>query len=141
MKIRIDEVGYEHFTGQLGLVQFVDGISVNEVSVGELNRMSAIIRIVNADTDKELGAISEYAETSKVEFKVEGAEEVVAKFVEPNEDIPSTTVYTKEQLEALADKEGITGLREIADAMNIKGTSITGLINGILGSSNNAPKK
>lgn len=141
MKIRIDEVGYDKYTGLLGLVEFVDGISVNEVSVGELNRMSAIFRVVDASDDKEIGAISEYAKTSQIEFKVEGAEEVVAKFVEPNEDIPSTTVYTKEQLEALADKEGITGLREIADAMNIKGTSITGLINGILGSSNNAPKK
>lgn len=141
MKIRIDEVGYEHFTGQLGLVQFVDGVSVNEVSVGELNRMSAIIRVVDVITDKEVGTLADYGQTSQVEFKVEGTEEVVAKFVETNEEIPSTTIYTKAELEALADKEGITGLREVADTMNIKGTSITGLINGILGSSNNAPKK
>jgi hypothetical protein len=43
--------------------------------------------------------------------------------------------YTQLELEALADKEGITGLREVAEAYGVKGTSIVGLISGILAAS------
>ncbi|MDX5412913.1 MAG: hypothetical protein LPK02_07680 [Rhodobacterales bacterium] len=41
-------------------------------------------------------------------------------------------VYTREELEAIADDKGITGLREIGDALDAKSNSIEGLIEKIL---------
>lgn len=45
---------------------------------------------------------------------------------------PAATTWTREALEAIADKTGIAGLREIADPLNVKGTSVVKLIEGIL---------
>ena len=42
------------------------------------------------------------------------------------------TSYTKESLAAIADEGGIGGLRAIAEPMNVKGTSIVGLIDAAL---------
>jgi len=44
----------------------------------------------------------------------------------------TATVHTRETLEAIADKEGIKGLREIADPLGVKSTSIVPLIDAIL---------
>ena len=59
MKVRIDEVGYEHFTGQLGLVVFEDGVSVDSISQGEINRMSVVVRLVEADNLEQIGSLVE----------------------------------------------------------------------------------
>jgi hypothetical protein len=137
MKIRIDEVGYESYTGILGLVQFENGVSVTDVSQGELDRMAAVLRVVDADSDKQLGALVDYATASQVGFEQEGKLETGTGFVAVDGTIPAsnaveTEKYTQEELEALADKEGITGLRAIGDSLNVKDTSIKGLIGSIL---------
>jgi hypothetical protein len=41
-------------------------------------------------------------------------------------------VYTREELEKIADDKGIAGLREIADPMGVKDNSIMGLIKEII---------
>lgn len=51
---------------------------------------------------------------------------------EPEGENHPVRFYTKEELEAVADEKGIAGLREIADPMGVKNTSIVGLINEIL---------
>lgn len=139
MKIRIDEIGYENYTGVLGLVEFVDGVSVNDVAEGEVNRMAAVLRVVSVDSEKQLGALVDYAAASQVGFEREGEHSVgmdsPAAFVGVDASIPegsSKETYTQEELEALADKEGINGLRAIGDSLNVKDTSIKGLIGSIL---------
>ena len=42
-------------------------------------------------------------------------------------------IYTREQLEAIADQQGIAGLREIADKYNVKSNSISGLVDQLAG--------
>lgn len=139
MKIRIDEVGYEYYTGVLGLVEFVDGVSINDVAEGEVNRMAAVLRVVSVDTEKQIGALVDYATISQVGFEREGELVIGADspvgFVDVDAKIPEgglTGTYTQEQLEALADKEGIAGLRVIGESLDVKGTSIKGLIDSIL---------
>jgi hypothetical protein len=45
---------------------------------------------------------------------------------------PDVTIYSREQLEAIADQEGIHGLRKVGDVLNVKGVSIRTLIEDIL---------
>lgn len=64
-------------------------------------------------------------------------EPTVEPTVEPQNDEPVSKPaeigeYTREQLEAIADKTGLKGLREIGDKMSIKGKSIPELIDRIL---------
>lgn len=139
MKIKIDEVGYENYTGVLGLVEFVDGVSVNDVAEGEVNRMAAVLRVVSVDSEKQLGALVDYAKDSQVGFEQEGKHSVgadsPAAFVDVDTSIPEGSAketYTREELEALADKEGINGLRVIGDSLKVQSTSIKGLIGAIL---------
>ena len=59
-----------------------------------------------------------------VEAKLVDAAPVIADLMAP--------AYTEEQLAAIADKQGIAGLREIAEPLGVKGNSIAGLISSIL---------
>jgi hypothetical protein len=47
-------------------------------------------------------------------------------------EVVAESTYTEDSLADVADKEGIAGLRTIADTMSVKGTSIVGLIAGIM---------
>lgn len=140
MKVRIDEVGYEHFTGQLGLVVFEDGVSVDSVSQGEINRMSVVVRLVEADNLEQIGSLVEINKHLDVDFPTNQdfqtePESNEPAFVAVDGTIPVTVVteeITREALEALADKEGIAGLREIADPLGVKAVSVVGLIDAIL---------
>lgn len=139
MKIRIDEVGYENYTGQLGMVDFVDGVSVNEVSQSELNRMAVVIRVVNVESEEQVGSLVDMQKNNDYTFPVEEVlvnipepEQAPADSQAPADDTAGKAIYSREQLEALADKEGIAGLREVAETFGVKGTSIVGLIQEIL---------
>ena len=50
-----------------------------------------------------------------------------------DEDVPDgPKVYSREELEAIADKDGIQGLRDIGNPLNVKATAIDKLIEMIL---------
>lgn len=56
----------------------------------------------------------------------------------PPEPEPEVPKWTRQELEAIADKEGIAGLREISERHGIKGRAIVELIDAILAA--NLPK-
>ena len=59
--------------------------------------------------------------------------EQVAETAQETTEAPADArIYTREELEGVADSYGITGLRTIADPLNVKSKSITALIDGIL---------
>lgn len=142
MKIKIDETGYENYTGRLGIVDFVDGVSVNDVSLGELNRMSAVIRVVSLEDGKQVGTLANFEQSDVVPFvtetpsEVAGDENTGGEGGEGGNDDKTGNeggdVYTQEELETVADKDGIEGLREIADPLGVTDKSIKGLITKIL---------
>ena len=49
-----------------------------------------------------------------------------------NAPIKITKRYTLAELEAIADKDGIKGLRDVGSPLGVRGTSINGLIEEIL---------
>ncbi len=139
MKIKIIEKNWENYNGYFGSVMFEDGIGeTDEVTA---TRLGCQIQIENVE-DGEV--INPYAPPSIREMPIESVlyerqEEKVEETVEEEkvEETVEEKIYTLEELQSIADEKGIQGIREIATPMDIKGTSINVLIDGIL----NAQKK
>jgi len=157
MKLRLTQAGFETYTGQMGVVMFKDGLSEGDVLPIDAIRISAAIGATwedgsaanvgemylnNMDVPAFVGGDDinnmtmpvegETAPTKKATSKGEGANE---EKTEDKADTPadaSAKVYTYEELSEVADKEGIAGVRKIADALSVKGTSIVGIIDAIL---------
>lgn len=134
---KITQPGWENYTGELGGAQFVNGVSVDELDSRQINRIGANLRIETMDGEQltphthvfqeqavEQSAVHEdsVVESDGPEVVVIGAQGVVT----------AEGVYTREQLEALADKGGIAEIRKVSDLLGVKGKSISSLINGIL---------
>lgn len=140
MKIRLIESGYESLTGMFGEIEFDNGVSVHDVSPVQARFLSSIVRIESIE-GQDVGENARFQSSYNLEAPVfrlptlseleadgQPAEVGQAKAVAQQR----SDVFTKEQLEAIADKTGIAGLREIAAPLNVKGTSIDKLIEGIL---------
>ena len=130
MKLRLIQAGYETFTGQMGAVFFEDGLSTGDVSEMDAVRMSAVFQC-----EWENGDSSSVANWL-IERKDDPAPDVLN--VEPvTQDTPATKApegeaWTEAELAAIADQQGISGLRAIGDKLGVKEKSIRGLIDGIL---------
>jgi hypothetical protein len=99
MRIKIVEPGWAGFTGDFGMIAFVDGVSVEDLGRGDASNVAALIAIVDVETGKNPSAsqriLDQYSDAAAVEPpKVKVAETV-------------TVTHTKETLEAIADKAEI----------------------------------
>lgn len=127
MRIKLIETGYHKFTGPMGQVNFENGIS-EEITRREADALGASMRIEVLDDETYIGNVYERAQEVSAPVQTP----VVAE-PEPETVVESTApAYTEDQLAAIADKEGIAGLRVIADPLGVKGVSIRALIDGIL---------
>jgi hypothetical protein len=124
MKIRLIEPGWENLTGQFGAHEFVDGVSVEDLSKADATHLANIIRVENVDT----GANPSDSQKVLDHYNDVAPVEAVPVKAEPPAAVVIDKVYTGAELEALADEQGIKGLREIADKWGIKATSIAKLI-------------
>lgn len=135
-KIRLASPQFANFTGLFGGVNFVKGVSDYPVSPLDKRRLGAIIRIEDAEDGRQVGAAvdSRVRDTkapqipdrkSEKNINLKPSDEVV---IDP--DAPKK--YSREELEAVADDKGLDGLREIAEPLDVKHTSVMGLIHKIL---------
>ncbi|MPS48545.1 hypothetical protein [Methylobacillus sp.] len=139
-KVRFpEESSYHKFTGSLGLLQFVDGVSVNEVSKGELDRIACGTTLVDDETGWQIGPLAPKPPEGLFDKPV--APEAPAAPItpvepaaptEPKSFVPDFKIYTLEELSEVADKKGIAGLRAIAEPFGVKNASIKGLIDEFL---------
>ena len=141
MKIKLIEPGYENFNGNLGPIWFEQSVSVDHVSYADVNFISTIMRIADAETGNEVGMLLDQLAgmdlpaqtiTFKTMAEIQAEEAAAAAGEGVVVEVAPEQKYTVEQLEAIADKKGIAGLREIADQFDVKGTSIAKLIEGII---------
>lgn len=145
MKIRLLGTGYDKFTGEFGTVWFEDGVSVTDVSDIQARRFAALLSIECVDDGKDpgdgakfqrlldVGAVTVNYETKAQRLAREKAENGgQEKEVKKQEAKEPVVVYTREQLEQLADSKGIKGLREVGDKVGVRGSDIKKLINAIL---------
>lgn len=148
MKLKIAEPGYDTFNGAFGLVQFENGVSVDHVSMKDAFQLSALIQMVDAETGESISMLNgdeaDRLATARVEYypsvaEVEAQKRMAEKVESAEQPVEVAQAYTREQLESIADKEGIAGLRKIGDALNLKGTSVAKLIDAILANRGSAP--
>lgn len=130
-RIKIEEPGWEKFTGHLGPIEFVDAVSVEPVSTRDAMRIGGSMRVSYIDGPNEGKQASVSAR--EVELRDVGIEPEAPVEQTAQEPAPAPAVkYTREQLEELADKKGIKGLREIAEPLGVRNTSIAGLIDELM---------
>lgn len=140
MKIRLIGNGYEAFTGHFGTVEFKDGVSVHDVSPADARFFASITSVEDAETGEDPGSNAQFERSFQLEARVEtlptleelGMASAPAEAPKQAEAQSDAAAYTAEQLEVIADKGGIAALREIGDKLDVRGTSIAKLIEGIL---------
>lgn len=145
-RIRIVEAGWETYTGFFGTAEFVDAVSVHPIAWVEQQRLGGIIRMESFEEDEvdtQIGPSAELLrnrELTTEDARVQGAD----RAIEINgETRLASTIYTREELEEIADRKGINGLRDIGSGWGVIGRSINELIGRILNAqtlSDPAPK-
>lgn len=155
-KIKITQDGWAGYTGILGTLEFVNGISTTVPTKVQAAQFGVVMKFAEVDADgNELGQMSANAElvrtkgvAAKVATPMKRASEMPKEVKEPEaakapeikapnpmpfeKPADPAKVYTAEELEAIADKEGIKGLRKIGTPLGAKNTSIAALIEEIL---------
>jgi hypothetical protein len=141
MKVRLTAPGFETYTGHFGVIEFKDGLSVEDVPPQEIDRLAANIAITDEQgnplglADRIVGA---YRDTAPNLGRLSTAAELKLPPEPPVREEPSATkapaprLYTEAELAQLADAKGIRGLREVGDAWGVKGRAIDELMSGIL---------
>lgn len=144
MFVKINQAGWEGYTGDLGCVPFVDAVSTRSMERHEALALGANISIVEIGSDgSELGPISPSHELLLVsQMNAEVVEELpreVEAIVEPEHQADDKApepvalpLFIEAELKAIADEKGIAGLRDIASKLDVRDTSVRGLIAKIL---------
>jgi hypothetical protein len=136
-RIKITQDGWAGFTGNIGGVDFVDGVSIDVVTQIQSDRISCSVLTVNADTDEQVGVTTRYLAEQATPMSVEEAlpvitdEEIAASIVAAAEHTVEH-YFTGDELEAIADEKGIAGLRAVAEPLGVKARAIPDLIANIL---------
>lgn len=127
MKLKLVQPGYENMTGYLGMTLFQDGVSVSDVPLREARNLGMAIKVVYEDGSDPNPA------QNLLNSMHNKAGEVKAPVADAETKSPvASTAYTQGSLEAIADKDGIKGVRAVAEKFSVKGTSIAELIREIL---------
>lgn len=146
-RIKITQTGWDGFTGDIGMVAFEDGVSTDVVGPRQFNVIAAVVAVVEIDDEGEtlgspgiqdnmkgaavIGApvLNEMLRATDEEKKAEAKADAAPK---PDVDPLAVVYHSKADLEAIAEKKGIAGLRAIAEPLGEKGRSINELIKEIL---------
>lgn len=131
MKLKLTAAGFETYTGQMGVVWFEDGLSTDDVLPVDAVRIAGVM-----GAEWEDGTSANVSQIYLDNMNTPAVQGMADKQSEPTsvkkENLVSTVQYTEDELAAIADKDGIVGLRAIAEPMGIKGQSIKSLLEGIL---------
>jgi len=145
MKLRLTQPGFSNYNGQMGVVFYEAGLSKGDVSVMDAVRISASMLCEWEDGSKPsvTQSLLDNANTPAPMFKTgaQGQHDLAPQKDRPVQAQATTkSTYTVEELSAVADADGIRGLRKIADPLGIKSNSIAEMINAIINATQ-APAK
>lgn len=139
VKIKIVQLGWETYTGSLGYVEFVDGVSTRAVSEREQDFLAAVVSVEAVDgsqvgiQNRLIGGATQPAEiVPALSTQSDTAKVTETAALVPHKVEVVIPHYTSEQLESIAEAEGIAGLRAISTPRGIKGRSIVELIGEIM---------
>lgn len=143
MKLRITEKGWQGYTGFLGQINFVDGVSVEDVGSGQAQAMGAILRCENVEDGQNPSMAQKLVDSKMLHMNIPAPNVISFKKdskggVKVSIDGVDLSGFNRTSLEAIADAEGIKGLRAIGDKIGVTSKSVEGLIDGILKAKANA---
>ena len=132
--IKLTGVGLENLTGSYGGYDFENGVSTENVSQREADRLGCITGVENVDSGERMhtATTQEAALRPKKDQAEKQPDSETDEKDSETEKLPDSELYTEAKLGDIGDKDGISALREIAAPLGVKGTSIAGLIKGIL---------
>lgn len=134
-KIRLLEPQFLGYTGILCGIQFEGGISVSELPFIDQQRICASMRATTVE-GKNVSPSAAYS--SRNDLTADDIVETAAPDIVPiklgTAEVESKPVqrFTREELESIADCEGIAGLRQIGNQIGVKAKGIVEMIEGIL---------
>lgn len=116
----------ETYTGFLSDIEFEDGVSLEDVTKMQAQRIAGAISMVMEEGGLDPSAAAELTrfKLSQPQPEFEADEEIVAA--------KKVFDFTEETLMDIADNKGIAGLREFAEPYGVKSNSIMGLIDALL---------
>jgi hypothetical protein len=128
MKIKLTQPGWETYSGPMAGAMFENGLADNVTP-----RVAAKIgNIVQCETeDGENPSMSQQIINSQA-TNMSAVTLLEAGDKAPKDEVKPARIYTQQELEAIADKRGIDGLREIAKPLGLKGVSIAKLLVAIV---------
>ncbi|HAU5689455.1 TPA: hypothetical protein JD334_24895, partial [Citrobacter freundii] len=121
-KIRLLEPQFLGYTGILCGIQFVDGISVAELPFIDQQRICASMRATTVE-GKNVSPSAAYS--SRNDLTADDIVETAAPDIVPMKrgtaEVEAKPVqrFTREELESIADCEGIAGLRQIGNQIGV----------------------
>ena len=131
-----------NYTGVMFGVPFEDGRTTAKMHINDAIRMGAVFACETEDGEvinpllRQMVLREQCDLAGCVDFVVKPTQE--KEFVTPILDLvdedkaPVLAVFTREELEAIADTDGIRGLRDVAELRGVKGRSIEELIDELL---------
>ena len=134
MRLKLIEKGWDSYEGDIGGITFVNGESIDHVSRADADRIACVMR--TEIIDGEYTPINEAIVDRNIAAPVKEPLRTVTQEEHDDEaalrrgkarPVPAV-LYTREELEAIADEKGIAGLREIAEPIGVRDRSISGLI-------------
>ncbi|WBM72993.1 hypothetical protein OH773_21765 (plasmid) [Buttiauxella sp. WJP83] len=134
-KIRLLEPQFVGYTGILCGVQFKEGVSVAELPFIDQQRICASMRATTVD-GKNVSPSAAYSKRNEV--AADNIVEPTAPDIVPMKrgtaqaEVKPVQRFTREELESIADSEGIAGLRLIGNQVGVKAKGIVEMIEGIL---------
>ena len=134
-RLRLNEGGFRNYTGHIGLVEFVDGVSVSLVGWRETALVGSLMAVEDADIPGyQVGPAADALRSEDMSSDTDAAYlETVDRGLHVNaEGSPTDARYTREELEAIADKEGLAGVRELARRWGRTGRSVRDCLDAIL---------
>lgn len=131
MKLKLLAPGYTDYTGLFGIVEFENGLSVEDVSEQAANRIACIVSAAWEDGGI-VGVADRLLAGANVQAPDMYAKREEIEYIDPTGKSGGGAAWTKEELGEIADKNGIAGLREIGEPAGVKGNSIVGLIDAIV---------
>ena len=130
MKLKLTAPGWENFSGQMGVNFFEKGLSTADVLPFDARRISGVITCEWEDGSSP--SVAQSILNNANTAAPDASDSPAAPVGDSTTPMTSGPIWTEEELGELADKEGIAGLRAIAEPAGIKSKSVQGLIEAIL---------
>ena len=132
-RLRIVEPGLANYTGPIGGEEFVDGVSMHPVSWREANRIGAAMQVEDYDEPGYRVSPAEQMFRIRTTPADDSQVNAVGRAIMVDGEIKeAATLYTRKDLEEIADKRGLAGLREVAAQWNVSARAINDMITRIL---------